>query len=166
AGDAVFGEDDYAFHVVGVDGEMVVDEGLAVGVDVGSPLVGDVEVFASVDPFGDPVEGGAEVGAGAGFGGLFRGFDDVVELFFVFGFAGDGEGVEVFPCGDAQYDVAFGPLFEPEPVGEGVGDGGGAGPGSFFAGLRVGEDVTPASVQRRCYLSVSHRSAYYLARLP
>src|SRR5690606_7066771 len=74
-GDAVFGEDDDAFHVVGVDGEMVVDEGLAVGVDVGSPLVGDVEVFAAVDPFDDAVEGGAEVGAGAGFGGLFRGFN-------------------------------------------------------------------------------------------
>src|SRR5690606_26611161 len=115
------------FHVVGVDGEMVVDEGLAVGVDVGSPLVGDVEVFAPVDPFGDAVEGCAEVGAGAGFGGLFRGFDDPVELVFVFGFAGNGEGVEVFPCGDAEHHVSLRPLLERVAVGEGVGDGGGAG---------------------------------------
>src|SRR5690606_23029198 len=135
-GDPEFGQYHDPFHPVGIDDQVVVDEGLAVGVDVGSPLVGDVEVFAAVDPFGDAVDGGAEVGAGAGFGGLFRGFDDLVELVFVFGFAGDGEGVEVFPCGDAQYDVALRPLLEPEPVGEGVGYGGGPGPGSFFAGFR------------------------------
>src|SRR5690606_33999874 len=125
----------------------------------GSPLVGDVEVFAAVDPFGDAVEGGAEVGAGVGFGGLFRGFGDLVELVFVFGFAGDGEGVEVFPCGDAQYDVAFRPLFEPAPVSQRVGDGGGAGPGSFFAGFGVGEDVTPVLVELRFYLGVGHWSS-------
>src|SRR5690606_2529558 len=123
------------------------DEGLAVGVHVGSPLVGDVYVFAAVDPFGDAVEGGAEVGAGVGFGGLFRGFNDVVELVFVFGFAGDGEGVEVFPCGDAEHHVSLRPLLERVAVSQRVGYGRGAGPGSFFAGFRVGEDVTLVLVE-------------------